>query len=206
MAPAILPNLYHGAPVRALGRYRNGDHFNVNLKADVRGKELAHKVRLSTGAGNNPEIERMWALGRVRQLLKKTDRASSRSNVVDQIVELGESYSIVTEYTSFIVLENDEEFHRWKIDRRNTFRIERDRERIAVLRDKFDHLRAKSLARIGPRREADHEENSGEEFRKTRTQHNGAAKQSSVTTPEPSTLLLLTWGARWLLLHRWRHR
>jgi hypothetical protein len=38
-------------------------------------------------------------------------------------------YSIVSEYTSFLVLENDAEYQRWKLERRNALRIERDRKR-----------------------------------------------------------------------------
>ena len=92
----------------------------------------------------------MWASHRVKQLLRKADRDDSRSDVIDQIVELGESYSIVTPYTSVLVLENDDEYRRWKINRRNALRIERDRERCADLQHQLERLRAKSLAQIGP--------------------------------------------------------
>ena len=58
---------------------------------------------------------------------KAADRSGSRSAVIDEIIRLGETYSIVTEYTSFIVLENDAEYARWKIDRKNLLRTTRDR-------------------------------------------------------------------------------
>ena len=66
----------------------------------------------------------MWAWHRVDRLLKEADAGGSRTSVIDEIVRLGEGYSIATEYTSFIVLENDAEFQRWKIDRKNALRIE----------------------------------------------------------------------------------
>ena len=49
------------------------------------------------------------------------------ASVVGEVVKLCEDYSIVSEYASFIVLENDAEYQRWKIERKNLNRIERDR-------------------------------------------------------------------------------
>src|SRR5690606_38006376 len=70
--------------------------------------------------------------------------------VIDEIVRLGEGYSIVTEYTSFLVLENDAEFKRWNIQRRNALRIDRDRAARASLREEIEQLRRKSVADLGP--------------------------------------------------------
>ena len=149
IVPAKLPNLSHGSSVRVFGRFRSGDRFTVSLSADVRGQAQTQSVTLSAGGDQNPEIERMWAAHRVKQLLRKADRDDSRSDVIDQIVELGESYSIVNPYTSVLVLENDDEYRRWKINRRNALRIERDRGRCADLQHQLERLRAKSLAQIG---------------------------------------------------------
>jgi hypothetical protein len=69
---------------------------------------------------------------------------------VDEIVMLGEAYSIVTEYTSFLVLENDQEYQRWQIKRRNALRISRDREAQQRLRNELETLRDQAAANIGP--------------------------------------------------------
>lgn len=84
------------------------------------------------------------------QLLKLADRTESRDQVIPEIVKLGEGYSIVTEYTSFLVLENDGEYQRWKIDRRNALRIGRDRQAQQDVRARLDAIRNKALADIGP--------------------------------------------------------
>jgi len=70
--------------------------------------------------------------------------------VRDEVVRLGEAYSIVTEHTSFLVLENDAEYQRWKIDRRNALRIERDRARQSAVRDELAAMRDKARADLGP--------------------------------------------------------
>ncbi|MCB1102274.1 MAG: hypothetical protein KDL10_07920, partial [Kiritimatiellae bacterium] len=97
-----------------------------------------------------PEIERMWAWKRIDQLQKKADRSGSRDSVIGEIVELGETYSIVTEYTSFLVLENDSEYQRWKIDRKNARRIGRDRAAQQAREEKLRLLRELALAGLGP--------------------------------------------------------
>lgn len=151
LEPQRLPNLYHGMPVRLYGRYRRAGPVKIHVKADVAGKPLEQTVDLEMPEdAENPEIERMWAWHRVQQLLKDADREGSRSGVVDEIVRLGEGFSIVTEYTSFLVLENDAEYQRWQIQRRNALRIERDRRAQARVRDELDRIRDKTLAGLGP--------------------------------------------------------
>jgi Ca-activated chloride channel family protein len=133
--PQTLPNLYHGMPIRVYGRYRKGGTATVTLRADVNGSELRQTTSLSLPAKQteNPAIERMWAFHRVQRLMRDADRTGSRAPVVDEIVRLGEGYSIVTEYTSFLVLENDAEYQRWSLERRNALRQPRERKRQGEL-------------------------------------------------------------------------
>ena len=65
-------------------------------------------------------------------------------------MRLGEGYSIVTEYTSFLVLENDAEYQRWKIERRNAARLERDRQSQAARATTLTALRQKAVSDLGP--------------------------------------------------------
>ena len=153
--PQKLANLYHGAPLRLYGRYKDGGDAKVTLTGNVLGREITQSVDVElperqADRDANPEIERMWAWHKVDRLLKEADRVGSRDSVIDEIVRLGEGYSIVTEYTSFIVLENDGEYRRWKIDRKNATRLERDRTAQAALREQLDQLRRDAAARLGP--------------------------------------------------------
>jgi len=94
--PQQLPNLYHGTPLRIYGRYSGEGEAQVILNANVLGSELRQTVSLDFPKldEGNPEIERMWALKRVDQLLKVADRSGNRQPVLDEIVRLGEGYSI----------------------------------------------------------------------------------------------------------------
>jgi len=150
--PRVLPNLYHGSPIRVYGRYRGAGDAKVSVKGDIRG--IAFKKRAELAFPNrddsNPEIERSWASHRIDSLLKQADRSGRRDDVLKDIVSLGETYSIVSEYTSFLVLENDGEYRRWKIDRRNAARMVRDRAAQSGRADLLAKLRDRAVADIGP--------------------------------------------------------
>ncbi len=156
LTPAKLPNLYHGAPVRVYGRYKGKGEARVTLTGQVQGRSMQKTMVLSFPGQDlqNPEIERMWAQRRIDELLKSANRQNNRQGVVDEIIGLGESYSIVTEYTSFLVLENDAEYQRWKIERRNRDRLKRDRNAQAGRQRELETLRQKAVQDIGPQNAA----------------------------------------------------
>jgi Ca-activated chloride channel family protein len=149
--PQKLPNLYHGTPVRIYGRYKGSGKATVDLRASVNGQEMKQSVPLEfPKSAENPEIERMWAWHRIDGLLKSADAKGDRAPVVDEIVRLGEGYSIASEYTSFLVLENDAEYQRWKIARTNMRRVGSDRTAQAAVRRNLDTIRNKAVAGLGP--------------------------------------------------------
>ena len=92
----------------------------------------------------------MWAWKRVDQLLAAARERGEIGSVVDEIVRLCEDFSIASEYASFIVLENDAEYQRWKIDRKNVSRLERDRTAQARVQEQLEALRNEALSKLGP--------------------------------------------------------
>ena len=150
--PQVLGDLFHGSPLRLYGRYKNGGSAQVRVSGEVQGQpfEQAVSVELPQAEDANPQIERMWAWHRVQSLLDKARRIGSDASVVAEIVRLCEDYSIASEYASFIVLENDAEYQRWKIDRRNAGRMQRDRQARRELQVRLERLREEALAQLGP--------------------------------------------------------
>jgi Ca-activated chloride channel family protein len=150
--PPRLPNLYYGIPVRLYARYRGDGPIDVTVQANVNGQLLRKSVSVDLPAedAGNPEIERMWAWHRIDRLLKEAERDGSPESAKAEVVRLGEAYSIATEYTSFIVLENDAEFQRWRIERRNLLRNRRDREKYDALQNQLEAMRLKAISEIGP--------------------------------------------------------
>ena len=150
--PQKLPSLYHGSPIRIYGRYKDAAPTKIVLEGDLLGRAFNKTVAANFPADDdgNPEIERMWAWHRIQRLMKEKDAPDKRDAAVDNIIRLGEGYSIVSEFTSFLVLENDAEYKRWKIKRRNALRIERDRRSQRELREELEKMRAKNLTQLGP--------------------------------------------------------
>lgn len=155
ITPSRLPNLYHGAPVRLYGRYKGNGNVQANVTADVQGQPLNTTLTFDFPAvdADNPEIERMWAWHRIEELQRQIQRGGTPPDAAAEIVRLGEAYSIATEYTSFLVLENNAEYDRWKIERRNALRIEKDRGAQRKLADQLEKMRTEALSKIGPPQE-----------------------------------------------------
>ena len=152
LQPAAVPNLYFGTPVRIYGRYRGSGAAEVTLRGSVKGIEVKQSAQLDFPKSDaaNPEINRLWAWRRINSLLKEADRQGDRSPVTPEIIRLGENFSIATEYTSFLVLENDAEYQRWKIERRNLESSGTDRQAQAKRREQLEAIRSKALSEIGP--------------------------------------------------------
>jgi Ca-activated chloride channel homolog len=152
IVPAEPGNLYYGQPIRIYGRYSAVGSVNCSITAEIAGHKFTKSSKLDLPAvdNENPEIDRMWAWHRMQELQAEGDRVGSRNMVAQKIVNLGETYSIASEFTSFIVLENDAEYRRWKIKRRNSGRLKRDRAAQAKLRDQLEALRTKLSSKIGP--------------------------------------------------------
>lgn len=152
LEPKQLPNLYQGAPVRVYGRYRGHGSVQFALRGQRNGVEWKENATLDLPAqdASSPEIERMWAWHRIDALLKSADRTGSREQAIPEVIRLGEDFSIVTEYTSFLVLENDAELQRWRIERRNAARLTRDRQAQTAREVKLAALREKAIASLGP--------------------------------------------------------
>lgn len=150
--PKQIPPLFHGSPVRVYGRYKTGGTASITVEGDALGAPFRQvaDVQLPETENDNPEIERMWASYRIQQLMNEARRSGTDSNVKDEIVRLCEGYSVTSQYASFLVLENDSEYKRWQVARRNATRIERDRSAQVALRSQLEKLREQSLAEIGP--------------------------------------------------------
>jgi Ca-activated chloride channel family protein len=155
--PRNAPNLYHGAPFRMYARYRKGGRAKITLSGTIQGKAFAKVYEIDlpkSVADDNPEIERMWAWHSVQGLMDQERAEGETGKHVPKIVELCEGFSIPSEYASFLVLENDAEYKRWKIERRNASRLDRDRAAQARVRKKLESIRSRAERGLGPRQVA----------------------------------------------------
>ncbi len=179
--PSELGDLFYGTPLRLLGRYKSSGPVTITLTGTVQGgpwKETV-EMKLPEVDQGNSEIERMWAYGRIQGLLAQ-ERSGQGANR-DEIVRLSEAYSIVSPYASMLVLENNEEYRRWKIEQRNSVRIERDRASRRELQEKLAEIRRRGSESFEVTRET--KLTSTRQNRELPSDANAAPIPSSSSTP-----------------------
>ncbi|MCU0724082.1 MAG: hypothetical protein MUC63_10815, partial [Planctomycetes bacterium] len=135
--PDPLPNLPAGSQQIVVGRYRPGP-ADAKCTVTVRGVSGGKEVRFSAeralaGAEQgNSFVPRLWARAHLDHLLGQGSSPEIRARVV----ALSEDFNIMTPYTSFLVLESDEDRQRFQIQRR--FRMRDAEDFFAEGRDKAD--------------------------------------------------------------------
>lgn len=133
LTPAEVGNLYLGQQLVMFGRYSGEGEVAVKLQAKVSGQEKVWQTRahLPRVDRDNPELERLWALSRIEGLMGDIRETGETRDARSQVVDLGTNYSLVTDYTSMIVVREDV-FESEGIGRRNAQRVQRERQAQAA--------------------------------------------------------------------------
>lgn len=109
--PRDLPDLFKGAQLTLIGRYRNeSDLANIRLHLTGRtGREARdftyEKLRFPLTTDENDFLPRLWATRRVGWLMEQVRTNGEQQELRDEIVDLGTRYGIVTPYTSYLAVE-----------------------------------------------------------------------------------------------------
>jgi Ca-activated chloride channel family protein len=109
--PRAMPDLFRGAQVTMLGRYRNAsDLNNVRLRLSGRSnretRSFAYEnLRFPVNSDENDFLPRLWATRRVGWLMEQIRSNGEARELRDEVVDLGTRYGIVTPYTSYLALE-----------------------------------------------------------------------------------------------------
>jgi Ca-activated chloride channel family protein len=133
VSPTQIKKVFRGQQLVFFGRYADGGEADLEISARISGQDKLYTTRFQFPEldTDNPELERLWALNRIQFLeqqkrLGLTDASESESAISD----LSLQYQLVTDYTSMLVL-SDEQFEQYGIDRRNLART--DIEQIAQM-------------------------------------------------------------------------
>ena len=120
--------LYLGEQLIAFGHYRGSGEVKITMKAKISGEEKkwVTTAMLPEVDTDNPELERMWALSKVDETMAVVRDKGETSALRKKIVDLGVAYSLVTDYTSMVVV-SDDVFEEYGIDRKNATRVEKER-------------------------------------------------------------------------------
>lgn len=128
LTPQQIGNLYHGQQLVMFGQYAKSERVTLELKGRINGQEKSWTcvADLPETDTDNPELERLWALSQIDDVMQEIRDEGENETLRQRVVELGSGYSLVTDYTSMLVLEE----HRFKdfgIDRKNRDRVEQER-------------------------------------------------------------------------------
>ncbi len=168
ITPQKIGNLYLGQQLVIFGQYEGGGEVELTFTAKISGEEKEWKCKayLPKIDTDNPELERLWALSSIDEIMQNVRENGETKDNRNQIVQLGKEFSLVTDYTSMLVIE-DEEMENQGIQRKNATRVQRERKaqqkratqpvrnystsrRKSSGKSMFDGIKAPSIGGSGP--------------------------------------------------------
>ena len=106
--PKRLGDLFKGAQLVVMGRYRTPKDGTVVLTGSFNGKKQVFEYRgdATKESKQLDFVPRLWAIRKVGYLLEEIRLRGEKPELKEEIVALGKKYGIVTPYTSYLVVED----------------------------------------------------------------------------------------------------
>ena len=108
--PNNLPDLFRGSSLTIFGRYSSSGSSHITLNGTVKGERRAFTINTDF-TNNNDEydfIPPLWASRRIGYLLDQIRLNGEDKELVDEITQLAREHGIVTPYTSYLIMEDEE--------------------------------------------------------------------------------------------------
>ena len=120
LTPKVTKTLYRGEQLTVFGHYTGSGEAEVTLSAKVSGARKTYRSRftLPQQDARNPEIERLWAYASIQDMKDLNDYLGDDSEYRSAIIDTAVNYGLVTDYTSMVVM-RDEQFDARNIERKN---------------------------------------------------------------------------------------
>lgn len=124
LTPKQIGSLYRGQQLVILGHYWGNGLANVELGGRISGQPKTYRTEFAFPAQSkdNPELERLWAYASIETLKDEMADFGEKADLKRAATDLALEYGLVTDYTSMIVL-RDEQFAARNIQRRNQARV-----------------------------------------------------------------------------------
>ncbi len=108
--PKSLPDLFKGSQLVVMGRYEGHGDTDVRLEGKIQGKkrDYENKAEFPRESSANSFIPRLWAQRKVGYLLDEIRSHGEDDELKDEVIRLSKKYGIITPYTSFLVLPEEE--------------------------------------------------------------------------------------------------
>ena len=117
-----------GQQVVVFGRYTGDGDVRLTMKARISGeaKSWSCTANFPEVDTENPEIERLWALASIDERMEIIREKGETERLRQEIVDLGTSFSLVSDYTSMVVMD-DEALEENQMQRTNLQRVQVER-------------------------------------------------------------------------------
>lgn len=128
LTPTKPGSLYRGRQLMFLGHYWGDGEATLTVSGRLSGTATHYRGRLAFPAhsSNNPELERVWAYDRIREMEQEIENFGPDADMEDAVHNLGVAYGLVTDRTGMVVL-RDEVFEQLGIEHRNATRSKLER-------------------------------------------------------------------------------
>ncbi|NJO14847.1 MAG: VWA domain-containing protein [Thioploca sp.] len=105
--PSKIPDLWAGQPIQIHGRYTQGGEDTITVRGQLGTQPYEQKLSVQLPQ-NQPEHEAMatiWARQKVHELMNQMVRDGQTPELIEQITQLGLSFRLMTQWTSFVAVE-----------------------------------------------------------------------------------------------------
>jgi Ca-activated chloride channel family protein len=109
--PQRIPDLFGAKPVILTGRYSSAARGTIRLKGKIAGNDFTREisVELPETMAANDVLAPLWARARIDSLMAQdyagVQRGTPRPELKDTITQLGIEYKLMTQFTSFVAVE-----------------------------------------------------------------------------------------------------
>jgi len=99
--------LWAGQPIRIHGRYAKGGVDTIVVRGQLRNRAYEQKVRveLPQNESAHEAMATVWARQKVHQLMNQMVRDGKTKDLIEQVTQLGLTYRLMTQWTSFVAVE-----------------------------------------------------------------------------------------------------
>ena len=108
--PNNLPNLFKGSGITIFGRYSGSGNSVIKLTGMIKGERKSFSIKADFSSDNDEYdfIPPLWASRRIGYLLDQIRLNGEDKELVDEITQLAREHGIVTPYTSYLIMEDEE--------------------------------------------------------------------------------------------------
>ncbi|MBN1445349.1 MAG: VWA domain-containing protein [Candidatus Omnitrophica bacterium] len=108
--PKKLPDLFKNSPVIITGRYKKGGSTKITLEGIIAGgsKKFEYTLDFPPENTQNEFIPQIWAAQHIGYLLDEIRLNGENTETKDEIIEVARKYGIITPYTSFLIMEEED--------------------------------------------------------------------------------------------------